>query len=78
LLSGHPSPGFLPALNTSENGGEVAEIRVEQKKPQVWIWIVALLVIALLAWLVYEMFITGNGVTLPGNNTPAGAVFLLF
>ncbi len=55
----------------------MAEIRVEQKKPQVWIWIVALLVIALLAWLLYEMFVGGNGVNLPGDNSPAGAVLLL-
>ena len=34
----------------------MAEINVERKGPSVWPWIVGLLVVALLIWLLVEMF----------------------
>ena len=34
----------------------MAEINVERKGPSVWPWVVGLLVIALLAWALIEMF----------------------
>jgi hypothetical protein len=50
----------------------VADINVERKGPSIWPWIVGLLVVALLAWALIEMFGRGEmtqGVIAP--DTPA-------
>lgn len=38
----------------------MAEINVERKGPSIWPWVVGLLVVALLAWALIEMFGRGE------------------
>lgn len=41
----------------------MAEIKVERKRPSVWRWVVLLLIVALLVWVMVELF--------GGDQTPA-------
>ncbi|MQA89058.1 MAG: hypothetical protein GEU90_02305 [Gemmatimonas sp.] len=47
----------------------MAEIDVERVRPGVWPWVIGLLVLALLIWVVVEMF---GGETEPMATDPAG------
>jgi hypothetical protein len=38
----------------------VAEIRVERKRRPVWLWVVALVIVALLAWAAYDYFVADD------------------
>jgi len=38
----------------------VAEIRVERKRRPVWLWVVALVVVAILAWAAYDYFVADD------------------
>lgn len=40
----------------------MAEIDIQKKKPSTWLWIIGLIVLALLIWLLIEMF-GGGGTT---------------
>ena len=55
-----------------ERGGEVAELRVERKRPNIWRWIVLLLLVALLVWAIVELF-GGEESTVIEDN-PVGAL----
>jgi len=49
----------------------VAELRVERKRPNIWRWIVLLVLIAIVVWALVELF--GAGVPGQLDETPAGA-----
>ena len=49
----------------------MAELRVERKRPRVWLWIVLLLLVALLVWAIVELF-GGEDSTVIEDN-PVGA-----
>lgn len=38
----------------------MAEIDIQKKKPSTWLWIIGLIVLALLIWLLIEMFGGGS------------------
>ncbi|HEX6925803.1 MAG TPA: hypothetical protein VF167_10235 [Longimicrobiaceae bacterium] len=49
----------------------MAELRVERKRPNVWRWIVLLLLIALLVWAIVELFGGEDSSVIESN--PVGA-----
>ena len=51
--------------------GVVAELRVERKRPNVWRWIVLLLLMALLLWAIVELFGGEDSSVIESN--PVGA-----
>ena len=50
----------------------MAELRVERKRPNIWRWIVLLLLVALLVWAIVELF-GGEESTVIEDN-PVGAL----
>jgi hypothetical protein len=50
----------------------VAELRVERKRPNIWRWIVLLVLIALLVWALVELF--GGSEAEVIEETPVGAM----
>ena len=50
----------------------MAELRVERKRPNIWRWIVLLVLIALLVWALVELFGSDDSEVLEAS--PAGAL----
>jgi hypothetical protein len=50
----------------------VAELRVERKRPNIWRWIVLLVLVALLVWALVELF--GGSESEVIEETPVGAL----
>lgn len=50
----------------------MAELRVERKRPNIWRWIVLLLVIALLTWALVEWYGGAEGEVI--DSTPIGVL----
>lgn len=40
----------------------MAEIRVERKRTPAWVWIVLVVLLAVLAWIVYDQFVSPDPV----------------
>lgn len=51
----------------------MAELRVERKRPNIWRWIVLLILIALLVWALVELFGGQDGAVIEDN--PVGALW---
>ena len=53
----------------------MAELRVERKRPNIWRWIVLLVLVALLVWALVELF--GGSESEVIEETPVGALLSL-
>jgi hypothetical protein len=78
-ISGRALAAFYRAARSSgradirsERGGAVAELRVERKRPNIWRWIVLLILVALLVWALVEFFGREEATVIEDN--PVGAL----